>query len=232
MREIIVLLILTILLITTISGCMDKEEAQPTTATPPTAIPIKEENTPTETSETTTTTTKTPTKTSTETETKIEPVEPTKTETPTQTQNEPVIKFYVFGLETCPHCMHLKANIIKAYGEKSLVFYNLNDKTTLEKCYNAFIELTYYTHNSGVPQAGIFKNGELKVVVLGDFSAYEDIKAKVDVYLSYVESVSRNYNTPHILIDSAQGAYYVNKTEDIVKLTQIFLHPESFKEQS
>lgn len=149
-----------------------------------------------------------------------------------QNTTENNIHFYIFGVSTCPHCQNLKSKIIEFYGSKSLTFYNLVTEEESKKYGNAFETLTKYTFSSGVPQVGIFENGHLKVIILGDFGTDENFKDRVNYYLITVNNLIQEYHQEYILIHSSKGVYYVNNTKEIQTLTDVFLHPEKFVQSS
>lgn len=147
-----------------------------------------------------------------------------------QNTTESDIHFYIFGISTCPHCQNLKSKIIKFFGSKSLTFYDLATEEGFKKYGDAFKILINYTFSPGVPQVGIFENGNLRAIILGDFGSDNDFKDRVNYYITVVDNLIQEYHQLHILIQSKDGVYYVNDTKEIQTLTNVFLHPEKFSQ--
>lgn len=142
------------------------------------------------------------------------------------------VRFYIFGVSTCPHCQSLKSKIIRFYGRSSLVFYDLAEEEGVKKYGDAFDVLHNYTKTYGVPQTGIFVDGSLKAVIVGDFGTSDDFMDRVNYYISTVNKLINEDKHPYILVYSVDGAEFANDTKEIEVLTRVFLHPEEFIKKS
>jgi|GEM_PF-3147737 glutaredoxin len=98
--------------------------------------------------------------------------EQTQTTSQTSFQQKQGIHFYMFGAYYCPHCANMKELITKHYGKDALTYYEVADEK--EPNYNRNVEkftrLSQYTGTTGVPQTGVFVNGSLRIIIVGEVS--------------------------------------------------------------
>ncbi len=134
-------------------------------------------------------------------------------------------EFYIFGERTCPHCSHLKTTLMKKYGDENVKFYDLLGN---EKYLNAFSFVAQITKSTGVPQVGIFVNGSLRIVFVGDFTEIGDSDQILSNLLQKLNEVEKERQHRVIFIVSDK-VYGLENEELIKKLENAFLSPESFK---
>ncbi|QDA31159.1 glutaredoxin [Thermococcus indicus] len=77
------------------------------------------------------------------------------------------IHFYMYGMQTCPHCHKMREEIPKAYGNDSLTYYELVNN---EENANLFQRIYQLTGIQGVPAIAITYNGTLYAVLEGEFN--------------------------------------------------------------
>lgn len=76
--------------------------------------------------------------------------------------------FYIFGSETCPYCIHLKEDLIKAYGEESVTFLEVSKPENGEKFFAAFRAVYPDVEIAGVPLTVVVVEGRAVACALGD----------------------------------------------------------------
>lgn len=98
--------------------------------------------------------------------------EQTQTTSQTSSQQKQGIHFYMFGAYYCPHCTNMKELITKHYGKDALTYYGVADEKdpNYNRNVEKFTRLAQYTGTTGVPQTGVFVNGSLRVIIVGEVS--------------------------------------------------------------
>ncbi|BAA30230.1 thioredoxin fold domain-containing protein [Pyrococcus horikoshii] len=107
--------------------------------------------------------------------------------------------FYIFGLNTCPHCQRMKKLLPEYFGNSSLTFYEIRED---KKAYNTYMKFVKTLGITGVPLIGIFYKDNLYAVVEGE------IDPKVIPQL--VKEAMKNNG---VILIISQGQFLVPKNE-------------------
>ncbi|WP_297092215.1 CGP-CTERM sorting domain-containing protein [Thermococcus sp.] len=135
-----------------------------------------------------------------------------------ETQIDPSkLHFYMYGLETCPHCQKMKEEIPKFYGENSLTYYELINNEENNKLFSAQYK---YTGIAGVPAIGIAYDGKLVAIVEGEYN--------VSATPKIVQAALDNGG----LILFTGGQAYIIKNETIIQELQAIYVEHRMPEES
>ncbi|AEC52676.1 hypothetical protein PNA2_1761 [Pyrococcus sp. NA2] len=138
--------------------------------------------------------------------------------TPTQTKTESWLEglekekfhFYMFGVNTCPHCQKMKRLLPEYYGNGSLTFYELREN---KKAYEFYLNFATTLKITGVPLIGIFYDNKLYAIVEGE------IDPKV---IPRIVKEAMKDNGVILIISSGQFIIPGNETKIIGNLTSWF----------
>ncbi|MFA4669110.1 glutaredoxin [Pyrococcus kukulkanii] len=73
--------------------------------------------------------------------------------------------FYIYGLDTCPHCQKMKKLLPEYFGNGSLTFYEVRSS---EKNLQIYYNFSHLIGVQGVPLVGIFYDSKLYAIIEGE----------------------------------------------------------------
>ncbi|MFA4647466.1 glutaredoxin [Pyrococcus kukulkanii] len=73
--------------------------------------------------------------------------------------------FYIYGLDTCPHCQRMKKLLPEYFGDNSVTFYEVRSS---EKNLQLYYNFSRLIGVQGVPLVGIFYDGKLYAIIEGE----------------------------------------------------------------
>lgn len=76
--------------------------------------------------------------------------------------------FYILGKETCPHCVHLKEALIRAYGQEAVTFLEVSHEGGMERLLSLYKLVYPEAGIVGVPFTVVTINGAPMVCAVGD----------------------------------------------------------------
>ncbi|AFK22710.1 thioredoxin family protein [Pyrococcus sp. ST04] len=122
--------------------------------------------------------------------------------------------FYIYGLDTCPHCQRMKELLPEYFGEGSLTFYEVRKSEKNFEIYQNFSKMIGVT---GVPLIGVFYSGKLYAIIEGE------IDPKV---IPKIVKTAMEHNSVILILSSGQYILPLNNTKAesaVTNMTKWFL---------
>ncbi len=81
----------------------------------------------------------------------------------------PLYYFYIYGENTCPHCVAMHEFLSKTYGEEHVVFCNILPETMNNPCFRKLEDFSNTGLVLGVPFIIVVYNGTASAIVIGEY---------------------------------------------------------------
>jgi len=85
------------------------------------------------------------------------------------TARTPLYYFYIYGENTCPHCIAMHEFLIKTYGEEHVIFCNILPETKSNPCFEKLEDFSNTGLVLGVPFIIVVYNNTASAIVIGEY---------------------------------------------------------------
>ena len=89
--------------------------------------------------------------------------------TASNTSSQPLYYFYIYGENTCPHCIAMHEFLEKTYGKEHVVFCNILPETESNPCFKKLEDFSNTGLVLGVPFIIVVYNDTASAIVIGEY---------------------------------------------------------------